>query len=412
MPEVTIKLKQLHEAQKTVYQSQSRYMVLACGRRFGKTELAIDKVINSILDRPLPYFYIVPTHSDMLEVWDQFIRVARPVIARDSVSERRIKFVNGAILWFFSAESVDRIRGKAFAGGVIDEAAKMGNLEYAWQEAISPTLLDHSGWVWFISSFAGRNYFWQLYKMGQDSLNLDFESFSFPTSANPFIKASEIELARRTKSQKAFEQEYLAIPNEDYGSVFRRVQECIRVKQHIYNEPVVFGVDWGKDHDFTVIIVMGRDTKQVYEIDRFNQIDWYLQRGRLETLAKKWRPKTILAEENSIGNPNIEELKRGGLPVRGFFMTSASKTPLIDELALSIEKCEIGFDDSLPFVKDLISELQSYEIERLPSGTFRYNAAAGAFDDCVVACALALSAASSGRAAYAEMPEELLDWRG
>lgn len=413
MPEVTIKLKQLHEAQKTVYQSQSRFTVLGCGRRFGKTDLAIDKMINAILDNPKPYFYLVPTHSDMLDVWDRFLEIARPVVLKDSVGDRRIRFVNGAMLWFFAGgDAVDRMRGKAYAGGIVDEAAIIPNLEYAWLRVIMPALSDHRGWTWFLSSFRGRNYFWQLYNKGQDSQQIEWSSFSYTTADNPYIDPSEIELARNESTEKAFQEEYLAIPNEDFGAVFRKVQDCIRVKEHIYNEPVVMGVDWGKQYDFTVLVVMGRDTKQIYEIDRFNEIDWTIQRGRLSAMARKWRPKTILVEWNSVGDPNIEELRKEGLPVQSFVTTANSKTPLIDNLVLAIETRNIGFDDSKPHVKDLINELQAYEMERLPSGNFRYQAASGAHDDMVIATALAHRAASTGRAAYAEMPEELLDWRG
>lgn len=412
MPEVTIKLKQLHAAQKEVYHSQAQFTVLACGRRFGKTELGKDKIINSILDKPKPYFYLVPTYTDMLQLWDEFLELGRGIILDHPKNERRMKFATGGMLWFFSSESVDRMRGKAYAGGIIDEAATIPNLEYAWDRVIFPALTDHSGWAWFLSSFRGRNYFWQLYNRGQDSLFPDWASFSFVTADNPHMPSHQIELAQRSMAQKAFEEEYLAIPNDDFGSVFRNVNACIRVKEHIYNEPIVFGVDWGRYKDFTVIVVMGRDTKQVYELDRFQDIDWALQRGRLQALYNRWKPRQILAESNSIGEPNIEALQQLGLPVRGFLTTNASKNNIIDDLALSIENCEVGFDDRKPHVKEMIAELQAYEMERLPSGNFRFNAPSNSHDDTVMALALALKAASSGRMIMSEQPSELMEWRG
>jgi hypothetical protein len=121
------------------------------------------------------------------------------------------------------------------------------------------------------------------------------------------------------------------------------------------------------------------------DMDRFNQIDWQLQRGRVKAMADKWRARTILAESNSIGEPNIEALRDMGLCVDSFATTPASKPGLIDALALAIENKEIGIlDDPV-----LISELQAYEMERLPGGSFRYSAPEGGHDDTVIGLALA-----------------------
>ena len=54
------------------------------------------------------------------------------------------------------------------------------------------------------------------------------------------------------------------------------------------------------------------------DADRFNQIDWAVQRGRLRNMADKWKVTAIYAEHNSIGGPNIEALQREGLPCPGF----------------------------------------------------------------------------------------------
>ncbi len=98
-------------------------------------------------------------------------------------------------------------------------------------------------------------------------------------------------------------------------------------------------------------------------LDRFNEIGWGLQRGRLRALAQRWGRKSIWAESNSIGAPNIEALQAEGLPVRGFATTAKSKSPLIESLALALERRQfvaLG-DDAV-----LLGELASYALERLP----------------------------------------------
>jgi hypothetical protein len=109
------------------------------------------------------------------------------------------------------------------------------------------------------------------------------------------------------------------------------------------------GVDWGRSYDFTVLAVINANTQEMVAIDRFNQIGYTLQQERLRTLAEKWNVSAIWAEANSIGQVNIEELLRDGLPVHPFMTTVRSKAPLIDSLAAAIERREIALlpDDML-----------------------------------------------------------------
>jgi hypothetical protein len=92
-----------------------------------------------------------------------------------------------------------------------------------------------------------------------------------------------------------------------------------------------------------------------------------------------------LNEANSMGSVNIEALQSEGFPVRPFQTTAGSKNPLIEALALAIERREIALlpDDVLLY------ELASYTLERLPGGGYRYTAPPGAHDDTVMATALA-----------------------
>jgi hypothetical protein len=74
-----------------------------------------------------------------------------------------------------------------------------------------------------------------------------------------------------------------------------------------------------------------------------------------------------------------------GLPVRPFTTTHQSKAPLIDALALAVERREIAL---LPDAV-MLNELVAYTLERLPGGGYRYTAPAGGHDDTVIALALA-----------------------
>jgi phage terminase large subunit-like protein len=378
----------LHTAQQTIYEHPARFRVVACGRRFGKTELGRRASVEVAVHGGYVW-WVSPTYPMAQDVWQQLSMETRDIRTDLNKSEREIRFEGGGRLRVLSGDTPDRLRGAGLDFLVIDEAAFCD--EMVWQ-VLRPALADpgKQGRALFLSTPRGRNWFWRLYGDGIDPQKEDWASWRMPSYKNPFFLSSETESARRDMPERMFKQEIEAEFLDDYGAVFRNVAACI-VPTPAPHTDVVIGVDWGKSNDYTVLTAIDRKTLRVLEIDRFNQISWGLQRGRLEQMARKYNPSLILAESNSIGEPNIEELMRMGLPVQGFQTTGSTKPALIDGLALAFEQQAIGIPDD----PVLINELQAYEMERLPSGNWRYSAPDGGHDDMVISLALAYRAAST-----------------
>ena len=303
-----------------------------------------------------------------------------------SETNHRIEFPDGGEISIRSTHYPDNLRGAGLNFAVLDEAAFME--PDVWPQIIRPMLLERRGSAIFLSTPYGRNHFWELYKIGLDPEEAEWQSFHFPSIENPYISAEELAIIQRTTPERVFREEYLAEFLTDAGQVFRGIAEAVMdnpITQPNPEHRYIMGVDWGREHDYTCLTVMDMNTAQMVAIDRFNQIGWKLQRQRLKRLYDVWQPVVIWAEENSIGSPNIEQLQSEGLPVQPFQTTSRSKAPLIEGLALAIERGEIGL------LKDdvLLHELASYTMERLPGGGYRYSAPAGGHDDTVMSLALA-----------------------
>lgn len=389
MKTVSVILPALHSHQQPIFNDPTRFRVLVAGRRFGKSRLACAMIIDGLL-RGQNLWWVAPTFDISKRVgWRMLTTALRPLIdggyAIINKSDLLITLPNGGMFQAKSADRPDKLVGEGLDGVVMDECGIIQ--EMAWLESIRPALADKLGWAVFIGTPKGRNWFWRVFQDGLDPLKPEWASWKHATSDNPYIDPAEIESARTQLPSRVFEQEFLAEFLDDGGAVFRNLPACVRPAPTTPGR-VVIGVDWGRANDFTVLVVMERDTRRVIEIDRFNQIGWGLQRGRLEALARRYDTELILAESNSIGEPNIEELQRAGLPVYGFQTTATSKAKIIDQLALAFEQQTIGIlDDAV-----LMNELQSFEMERLPSGAWRYGAPEGGHDDCVMALALALEA--------------------
>ena len=115
----------------------------------------------------------------------------------------------------------------------------------------------------------------------------------------------------RDLPERVYLQEYEAQFLDDAGGVFRRVMEAATLQPQgsVAGRQYVMGVDWARDADFTVLTVMDVASHEMVYMDRFNQVDYVVQRGRLQALAERYNVQAIIAESNSIGEPIIEQLQ-------------------------------------------------------------------------------------------------------
>lgn len=381
MPELVLPIRP-HVNQKKIIKPEARFNVIAAGRRFGKTEgEKLGDIYRVMEGRNV--WWVNPTFDNTTETWQDFLAFFEQFVPRDDINKSRREIITptGGKLRMLGANNFKR--GSGIEHVTIDEAA-FCDLENLWEYQLRPMLLESKGSATFLSSTNGRNFFWKLFQRGLDPDEPEWQSWHFTSYDNPLLDPSELEDIKRHTPERVFNQEYMAEFLDDGGAVFRNLQACIQDEPQRQGD-VVFGVDWGRSNDFTVIVAMDSITGHILAMDRFNQIDWTMQRNRLVTMYERFKPSSILAEENSIGNPNIEELQKLGLPVRGFTTTAQSKAQIINSLALNLEQATIGLiNDTV-----LINELQAYTIEKLPSGNYRYTAPAGLHDDCVIALALA-----------------------
>lgn len=377
--------RRFHPAQLAIHNCDARFRVVCAGRRMGKTRLGVWECIDVALHGGRAW-WIAPSFPIARVGWRPLKKLASQIPGTEvRLAEMSIMIPNGGEVSVKSADNPDSLRGEGLDLAVMDEHAFMKSS--AFPEAVRPALSDKLGRALFISTPRGRNHFWDLYQRGVRGDD-DYKSFYYPTSANPFIKASEIEAARHELPEIIFRQEYLAEFVDDQGSVFRRVQEVANVQPmenpqegHQY----VAGVDVASSIDYTVVTVLDvAEKKQVY-MDRFNRVDYNVLESRLNAVYKHWKLEYMKIESNSIGQPVIDHLDDRGMNIMPFITTSGTKQIIIQNLQAAFENNEIAIiNDPV-----LIGELLSFESKRNQSGSFSYSAPEGQHDDCVMSLAIA-----------------------
>jgi hypothetical protein len=401
-----------HRAQSEVNSHPARFKVMACGRRFGKTlNCLYDMSLVSLRDG-LPVAYFAPDYKTMEEVWTLHKGFFQPITAKKDETLHRITLSNGVPVEYWTLENPNAGRSRAYGYINIDEAGQVANLLEIWNGSIRPTLTDYRGKATFQGTPRGRNGFWQFFQRGLDS-NKEFpnwKSWQFPSSVNPYLDPRELEEAKHDMPERLYRQEYLAEFLSDEEAVFRYVEEAATATEHYMPIPghtYVFGVDYARTFDFSVICVYDATTQSEVLLDKSRDIPFAMQCGRLRALYERYQPIAIHIEDNAAGMPIIEFLYQEGLPVVAFHTSNPTKSLIVDTLALGFERRAVRI---LPD-QHHIGELQAYEATRTGTGLFKYGAPEGFHDDTVMALMLAYYAAQSqvmGEASYYDFSKVFL----
>ena len=347
-----------------------------------------------------------PTYDQCRIGWAEALH-ALGGIGKANASRLELSLPNSGRVLFRSLDDPDNTRGHTADGVVIDEAAYCS--PESWFEVVRPMLIDTGGWAWLIGSPNGHNWYWQEWVRAQDepssrawraptkgfrTVNGTLERTVHPLE-NPDISDAEIHQLFGTMLEVTFQQEILAEFTEHEGQVFRNI------RPNLYPPPpeahtghrLTMGLDWGQKRDYTAGSIGCSDCMREVEVFHFNATDYPSQRASIKAHWDKWNGPEMLAEANSMGQPNIEQFRVDGVEVRGFTTTNASKAQLIQAMRLAFEQQSWKWLD-VPWATN---ELEAYEMKVTPLGNVTYGAPEGLHDDGVIARALMLHQAQLGQ---------------
>jgi predicted phage terminase large subunit-like protein len=205
-----------------VWQDPARFKVIAAGRRCGKSNFAIKRTLAAALNAPKgsAVLYLAPTLAQARQIaWDALLDQAGDLVRNSNVNQGDITLTNGIKIHIRSGENPDALRGLKLAFAVIDEAAFIK--EEVWSKIVRPALADLKGEAIFISTPDGRNWFYDLYKLGQDGADEDWRSWHLTTWDNPTIDPKEIEAAKRTLSSWSFKVEFESSFDTSGSGIFK-----------------------------------------------------------------------------------------------------------------------------------------------------------------------------------------------
>lgn len=259
--------------QLAIHREMRRFSVLAIHRRFGKTVLAVNHLIDSMLKCPLHnprVGYIAPFLKQAKAVaWDYAKDYTANIPGvKQYESELRIDIpvgeVNGkrsiARLMLFGADHPDSLRGLYFDDIVFDEFAQQPIT--IWTDVCRPALADRKGGALFIGTPAGKDHFYDKYQEASRELaegNPEWYCQTFRADETEVIDAVELASARQSMDESSYRQEFLcdwaaAIKGSFYADQMGRAADEGRVLRIPYesNLPVLCAFDLGIDDETAV----------------------------------------------------------------------------------------------------------------------------------------------------------------
>jgi hypothetical protein len=263
------------------HEQYERFLLLCAGRRMGKSHLGGRRLtIEALRAKFRPElsrtghrseFWIVgPEYSDAEKefrvLYDGLTKLGVPMdkpgtYYNPESGQLDLSLWDGAFqVHGKSAKYPKTLVGEALEGVIMVEAAKLK--PSVWDKYIRPMLSDYRGWAEFTSTPEGKNWFYDLYRRGQDPADKEIFSKRAPSWMNEFLfplgrEDPEIQSLAAGMSEEKFKQEIGADFTEFVGRVFKRFNEDDNVGDYPYDPrwPVVAATDYGYTNPNVMLLI-------------------------------------------------------------------------------------------------------------------------------------------------------------
>lgn len=362
-------------------------------RRSGKDKTIFANLPKKMMERVGTYYYFLPTYAQAKKViWTgadksgfKFLdHFPKEIVKSINQSDMIIELINGSILQMVGADNIDRIVGTNPIGVVFSEYSLMK--QDVWN-FISPILRENEGWAIFIMTPRGTNHAWDLMETVKNDKKWFVQTLT--VEETKALSREDLEEARNEMPQDLFKQEYYCVFLDNGLGFFRRVDEnTYKWEEYQPKELAMYqlGVDLAKYNDFTVISPFNLNDFHLQKQDSFNQMDYNLQKARIENAYLRYNRGRIVIDSTGVGEPIFDDLNGRGMNIEPFRFNRTSRTDLLVNLQILLEQDKI----KIPNDEVLLHELKSMTYELSDTGRTIIKVPDGKHDDRVMSLALAV----------------------
>lgn len=368
-----------------------RFVCVNTGRQVGKTTLGWNLLIEKAANNPNTVnVWVSPFQKQLNKVFDTLVYAIEdlPIVTKISRVEKVITFYNNSKIKFFSAENHDAMRGETVNFVVCDEFAMYKT--DAWDFTIRPTMVTKKdSKALLLSTPRGRGLWYDLCQMGKDPNNKNWTFLTAKSEESPLADQEFLQDAKKTMSESAYRQEFLAEFIENQGSLFSNIDQSLCLEPNsVTHSGLVAGIDVGFKNDFTVCTIFNDKFEMVDMFrKRDDNLDYRAMSKEIYMFLKKYNfPRTRI--EINMHDSVYTFLKQMRVPRLEAYRTTA-KTKKEDITFLS----SLFASQQIKLLKDneIENEVVNFGYEITSKGNIVYHATGNFHDDIVMSVAIALS---------------------
>lgn len=385
--------KSQEELYKYAIDKTTKYIIANWSRQSGKSTIVSLLCIKWLTMKDEEVIYITPTYSLAKKIYSNIVKLLpQELITKCNSSDLIIESINGSRLLFFSAESGQAIRGNTASKLVIDEAAYCKEIidgQSLYHNIIFPITKVRCNKILLISTPRGKEGFF--YELTQRAIANEkgFKYLKKTIYDDSLISKEEIDELKRTYPPIAFKCEFEGEFISNALSIFEDYDD-------LFNNDVkeIYGGYCGID-----LSTVGTDNTILTFINNKNEAIQYNIKGDLDykynemaNIINKYNPIAIYIEQNSIGEPIINELRKlikKKEILNKWSTTNETKKDIINNLQVLISNKKISFNKNNNLLK---SELGTFTYKLTKNGNITFAAIDGFHDDTVMSLAIAIQA--------------------
>lgn len=320
---IQIKRPGLFKEQQLIYNAleKCRYVVMCCGRRWGKDFLIVRIIIDKLVKDGLKIALYSPEVQMTVQIFEMVYAAVWQLVKSKNSSAMRMELVNGGKLEGWHLQHNNQGRGRKYHLVVINEVAfaKSDFKERMYYDTIRPTISTkgEEGKVLFASTPMGDNFFYDFYQIAKDDTTGNWACFHYESINSPFMDVKEVEEARKEMPSVLFRRNYEAAFE---GSNENQLIERSDITKNLIEKPLnrlkgekVLGADFcgdginGETKDFNTLAI--RDGMQIvyYEKNKFMQVDFV---KHILMVAIKYNVTTIVCDHIGVGSGTVVAIRR------------------------------------------------------------------------------------------------------
>jgi hypothetical protein len=341
------------------------------------------------------YFYILPTRVQGKQViWDNIDidgfkmldHIPKQIIKNINATELKIELINGSFIQLIPGnEFKERGVGTNPKGVVFSEYSLQDAEAWAY---LRPILLVNNGWAIFNFTPRGQNHAYRLIELAKQ--NPETWYVSVLTVDDTGVVTPDMIQGERNAGmpEDMIQQEFYCKFIESASNFFKRVDENVWKDDWKPKELALYqiGVDLAKFHDWTVITPFDLNSFRALPQERFNQLDYNLQKAKIENVYLKHNKGKVVIDSTGVGEPVYDDLFVRGINIEPYRFNVKSRMDLLRNLQILLEQDKI----KLPNDPGLIGELKSAQYQLTPSGNLTVQVPDGMTDDRIMSLALAV----------------------